>query len=73
MGSINSETPYQHQVKWRGTLYFLTKRSTWNMYIFRYTFHDNPPKPNRYVERGDGVSKKRERGWGWGRDGYYIA
>lgn len=34
MGSINSETPYLHQVKWRGTLYFLTKRSTWNISIF---------------------------------------
>lgn len=54
MGSINSETPYLHQIKWRGTSYILTKRSTWNMYIFRYTFHDNPPPPNRRVERGDG-------------------
>ena len=49
MGSINSETPYQHQLKWRGTLYFLTKRSTWNIPIFRYTFHDNTPQPNRYT------------------------
>lgn len=55
MGSINSETPYQHQLKWRGTLYFLTKRSTWNISIFRYTFHDNTPPPNRYAWRGEGV------------------
>lgn len=54
MGSINSETTYQHQLKWRGTLYFLTKRSTWNISIFIYTFHDNTPPPNRYVWRGEG-------------------
>lgn len=74
MGSINSETPYQHQLKWRGTLYFLTKRSTWNISIFRYTFHDNTPPPNRYVEKRGWVYSKRmrmgegvyftERGWG---------
>ena len=68
MGSINSETPYLHQVKLRGTSCFLTKRSTWNIYIFWYTFHDNTPPPNRYIERGDGVYIKRRNGvWG-----YYI-
>jgi hypothetical protein len=57
MGSINSETPYLHQVKWRGTLYFLTKRSTWNISIFRYTFHDNTPQSNRYtMEEGRGIT-----------------
>ena len=65
MGSINSETPYQHQVKWRGTLYFLTKRSTWNISIFRYTFHDNTPSPNRYAWRGEGYYTEM-KGGGWG-------
>lgn len=55
MGSINSENPYLYQVKLRGTSCFLTKRSTWNIPIFRYTFHDNTPPPNRYVEGVDGV------------------